>query len=157
MRRTILAVVAAAATATLGFTGVALASGTSQTEHFSIVGTSVTSNAESIIATGAFTAGGVDHSGNKVDKVQFSTGTFTITHKGTQKVGFNAKTCLATITGAGTYVLSGGTGAYKGLSGSGNYKFSAHEVASRSSSDKCTNKAAAYQQVIAASGPVSLP
>ncbi len=156
MRKTLLAVTAAAAVATLGITGVAAASGTSKTEHFSIVSTSVTSNAESIIATGAFTAGGTDHSG-KVDRVQFPTGTFKIAHKGTQKANFNAKTCLVTITGTGTYVLSAGTGAYKGISGSGNYKFAARGVAARSSTGKCTNKEIAYQQVILASGPVSLP
>ncbi len=158
MRKTILAVAAAAAAATMGITGVAAASGTTQTEHFSIVSTSFSSSAESIIATGAFTAGGTDISGNKVDTATFPRGTIKIAHTGTQKGSFNPKTCLDSVTGTGTYSLSAGTGAYKGIHGSGTYKLSVRIVANRVAG-KCSMKVKpqAFQLIISASGPVSLP
>jgi len=158
MRKTILAVAGAAAAATLGITGVAAASGTAQTEHFSIVSTSFSSNAESIIATGAFTAGGTDISGNKVDAVKFPAGSFKIAHMGTEKGSFNPKTCLDSITGTGKYSLSAGTGAYKGIRGSGTYRLSVRIVANKVAG-KCSMrvKPQASQLMITASGPVSLP
>ena len=138
MRRTILAIAAAAMALTVGLTGAALAATSSGTEHFSLASTSFSSNSESIIATGAFTAGGTDLSGNKVDKVKFPGGTFKIAHKGPSKGSLNPKTCLETITGTGKYTLSGGTGAYKGISGSGTYKLSIELVANRASNGKCS-------------------
>jgi hypothetical protein len=158
MRRTMLAVGAAALAATIGVTGAAAASASTMTEHFSIVSTSATSNVESIIATGAFTAGGTDVSGNKIDTVKFPTGTFRITHMGSQKGSLNPKTCLESIMGKGTYDLSRGTGAYNGISGSGTYKLSIEIVAGRANG-KCSMsvKPAAYQFMVEASGPVSMP
>jgi hypothetical protein len=105
-----------------------------------------------------FTAGGVDHSGNKVDTAVFSNGSFKIAHsKGTGSQSFNPKTCLMTISQHGTYALSGGTGAYAGISGSGKYQLSILAVAARSGG-KCsrTKPPVAFQQIIKASGPVKL-
>ena len=120
--------------------------------------TSFSSSAESIIATGAFTAGGTDISGNKVDTATFPRGTIKIAHTGTQKGSFNPKTCLDSVTGTGTYSLSAGTGAYKGIHGSGTYKLSVRIVANRVAG-KCSMKVKpqAFQLIISASGPVSLP
>ena len=60
------AAVAAAATALLGGTGIAAASshaGAAKAEHFQLMSTSASSNRSSLIAYGAFTAGGVDTAG----------------------------------------------------------------------------------------------
>ena len=129
-------------------------------EYFQLVTTSTANNApSSIIARGVFTAGGVDHPGNKVDTVVFPDGTFKIAHSnGTGTPHFNAKTCLFALALNGTYRLSGGTGAYAGISGHGIYRLSITFVAARNSAGKCSNTMppTAFQQIIKAQGPVSL-
>lgn len=134
--------------------------GSSGTEHFQLLATNPANNApSSIIATGVFTAGGVDHPGNKVDTVVFPDGTFKIAHSnGTGTPRFNPRTCLGTIVLNGTYRLSGGTGAYAGISGHGIYRLNIMFVSARNSAGKCSNTLppAAFQQIIRAQGPVSL-
>lgn len=130
------------------------------TEHFQLMTTSATSSKAPFIAYGAFTAGGVDQQGKSTDTVVFANGSFKITHKqtgGTQHL--NPSTCLLTINGTATYTLSGGTGAYKGITGSGNAKLSILGVTGRGSTGKCSMKVQpqGFQQLITASGPVSLP
>ena len=136
------------------------AAGSSGFEHFQLVTTNPANNAPStIIARGAFTAGGIDHPGSKVDTVVFPDGTFKIAHSnGTGTPRFNAKTCLGAIVLNGTYRLSGGTGAYAGISGHGIYRLNILIVAARNSAGKCSQKLppAAFQQIIRAQGPVSL-
>jgi hypothetical protein len=136
------------------------APGSSGFEHFQLVNASVANNApSSIIARGVFTAGGVDHPGNTVDTAVFPNGTFKIAHSGgTGTPRFNPRTCLGVITLNGTYRLSGGTGAYAGISGHGIYRLNIQTVAARNSAGKCSNKlpALAFQQIITAQGPVSL-
>jgi hypothetical protein len=155
------AVVAAGAIAVSGVAAASAAPHTARasgTEQFQIMTTSATSSTSSIIARGVFTAGGVDHSGNKVDTAVFSNGSFKIAHsKGTGSQSFNPKTCLMTISLHGTYTLSGGTGAYAGISGSGKYRVSILAVGARSGG-KCskTKPPVAFQQLIKASGPVKL-
>ena len=84
-------------------------------EHFQLMTTSATSNTASVIASGVFTAGGVDHMGSKVDTLVFSNGSFKVAHsKGTGKPKLNPKTCLFTVTIRGTIALSGGTGGTRG-------------------------------------------
>jgi hypothetical protein len=62
-------------------------------EHFQIMTTSSTTSRQSIIATGMFTAGGVDHSGARVDTAVFPDGTFKIAHSsGIGTPRFNPKT-----------------------------------------------------------------
>jgi hypothetical protein len=134
--------------------------GSSGFEYFQLVNTSAANNApSSIIARGVFTAGGVDHPGNPVDTVVFPDGTFKITHSnGTGTPRFNPRTCLGVITLNGTYTLSGGTGAYAGISGHGIYRLNILIVAARNAAGKCSNKLppVAFQQIIKAQGPVSL-
>jgi hypothetical protein len=136
------------------------AAGSSGFEHFQLVTTSPASTAPgTIIATGAFTAGGVNHPGNRVDTAVFPDGTFQIAHSnGTGTPRFNPRTCLGVITLNGTYQLSGGTGAYAGISGHGIYRLNILIVAARNSAGQCSNKLppVAYQQIIRAQGPVSL-
>lgn len=130
----------------------------SGTEQFQIMTTSTTSPTSSVIARGVFTAGGVDHPGSNVDTAVFPGGSFKIAHsKGTGKQSFNPKTCLLTISQHGSYKLSGGTGRYAGISGSGKYQVSILAVGARSGGKCVRNKPpTAFQQLIRASGPVRL-
>jgi hypothetical protein len=170
MRRTLTILIGVAATATM-ITGAGVAAATTshpasprpaatRIQHFQLMTTSATSNKESIIALGSvFTAGGVDHSGNTVDRVVFPGGTFKIRHspgKGPQH--FNAKTCLITINQHGTYTIGNGTGRFKGISGHGKYRFSIVAVGARNSKHKCSQSKppVAFQQVIKAQGPLKL-
>ena len=136
------------------------APGSSGFQHFQLMTTSATSSTASIIATGSvFTAGGVDHTGNRVDTAVFPDGTFKITHSpGTGTPRFNPRTCLGVIALNGTYQLSHGTGAYAGISGHGIYRVNIILVAGRNSAGKCSTKLppVAFQQIIKAQGPVNL-
>lgn len=167
MRKTLAAAITAtSATIALSGAGLAVASATasaapaaSGTEHFQIMSTSATSSKQSIILTGRFTAGGVDHSGNKVDKIVVPGGTFKVTHSpGTGPQTFNAKTCLFTINQHGTYKIGHGTGKFKGVSGHGKYVVSITGIGAKSGG-KCSQSKppVAFQLIIKASGPVSLP
>jgi hypothetical protein len=158
------AVTAAAAAAVIGGAGLAAASthtGVGGTEHFQMMTTSATSPTASVIASGVFTAPAVDHEhpATNTATFTFSNGTISLKHsKGTGTQSFNPKTCLLTVNEHGTYKLLSGTGAYAGITGSGNYQLSILAIGA-SSGGKCVqNKPpVAFHQVINASGPVSLP
>lgn len=162
MRRTFAAAIGAVSVAAmLSGAGLAAASAPAAhgTEHFQIMSTSATASTNSIIATGLFTAGGVNHPGTTTDKAVFPGGTFKIKHspgKGTQS--FNPKTCLLTLNLHGTYAIGHGTGKYAGISGHGNYQLSILAIGAKSGG-KCTQSKppVTFQQIIKASGPVSLP
>lgn len=164
MRRTFAAAIGAVLVAAmLSGAGVAAASTRAPaahgTEHFQIMSTSATASTNSIIATGLFTAGGVNHPGNTTDTAVFPGGTFKIAHspgKGTQS--FNPKTCLLTLNLHGTYTVGHGTGQYAGISGDGKYQLSILEIGARSGGTCSQSKPpVTFQQIIKASGPVSLP
>ena len=164
------AVVAAGAVAVTGLTGASAATirpaapavrpSVSGIEHFQLMTTSATSNKESIIALGSvFTAGGVDHAGNRVDRVVFPGGTFKIRHfKGHGTTRVNPVTCLLRINRHGTYRLRAGTGKYAGISGHGRYRLKIRAVAARNANGHCTQSKppVAFQQIIKAHGPVKL-
>src|SRR5579871_4708769 len=75
---------AAAVAGAIALAGVTAASAASPavsgTEHFQFMTTTPTASNASIIATGAFTAGGVDHPGRTTDTLVFPTGSFKVTH-----------------------------------------------------------------------------
>jgi hypothetical protein len=131
------------------------------TEHFQIMTTSGTSTKLSLIMYGLFTAPGVDHEGNgNVDTFALAGGTFKVRHSnpiGPQN--FNAKTCLLTVSGHGTYTISGGTGKYKGISGHGKYTLTILDIQPKTKSGACNENAAptAFQQVVDATGPATRP
>ena len=156
----VVAVAGAVAATGLTVASASQGAGSSGTEYFQLVNATVANNApSSIIARGVFTAGGVDHPGSKVDTVVFPDGTFKIAHSGgTGTPRFNPRTCLGTIVLNGTYRLSGGTGAYAGISGHGIYRLNITFVGARNSAGQCSNKLppSAFQQIIRAQGPVSL-
>src|SRR5690348_9662802 len=143
-----LAVPAGAAPAGRGISGI---------EHFQLVTTSATAATQGVIATGVFTAGGVDHQGSKVDTFVFPGGSFKVAHsQGTGTQNVNPKTCLITVRVHGTYKLFGGTGKYAGISGHGIYHLSILGIGARSGG-KCTmhKPPVAWQQIIKAAGPVT--
>lgn len=124
----IAAIGAAAAVMTVGGTGLAAASAStvqrpaaSGTEHFSLMSTQPNGSKYTIIATGLFTAGGVDVSGSKSDLVKLPGGTFKISHGQGHviKQRVNPQTCLAVFVDSAKFTVGSGTGAYKGISGSG--------------------------------------
>lgn len=153
----------AMAAAAIGGSALAMASthhAVSGTEHFQLMTTSVTGHELPVIAYGAFTAGGVDHEISRtVDTVVFANGSFKLTHQGGGSPHLNPTTCLFTVNGPATYTLSDGTGAYKGISGSGQAELRIIGVTGRDSQGKCSLKVQpqGFQQLITASGPVSLP
>jgi hypothetical protein len=157
------AAVAVAAVAVLGGTGIAMAgthSAASGTENFQMMTTSATSPTASVIASGVFTAPGVDHENHKLNTATFTfpNGTVSLKHsKGTGTQSFDPKTCLLTINAHGTYTLTGGTGSYAGITGSGKYQLSILAIGARSGGT-CSKSMppVAFHQVINASGPVTL-
>jgi hypothetical protein len=162
VKRSISFAIAAAATtaATASALWLAVPAGAasvSGTENFQIMTTSATTNTFGVIASGVFTAAGVDHSGNKADTLVFPTGSFKITHTGKAKQTVNPKTCLVTITENATITLSGGTGAYKAISGNGTAQLSILAIAAKSGG-KCSlmKTPVAWQQVIKATAAVKL-
>ena len=160
MRKTILAVTTAAIAA-LGITIAATASAATKTEHFSFIDTSDGSQAASAIATGAFTAGGTTVLNRGTDTLRLSHGTIKLAIHFTHapKTSANPTTCLITEHSSGTYRLAGGTGTYKGISGSGHFAQAAHQVGP-TAHGKCSftsGTPSASQQIVTASGPVSLP
>jgi hypothetical protein len=131
----------------------------SGTEHFQIMTTSETARTTHVIASGVFTAGGTDVSGNKSDTIMFSGGTFKIRHfAGHGKQSFDPATCLLTINLHGTYKLKDGTGTYAGISGHGRYHLRVLSVAARNSNGKCSQRKQpeAFEQIIRAHGPLHL-
>jgi hypothetical protein len=157
------AFIGATAVAAMGGAGIAVA-GThapaAKAESFQMMTTSPTASTFSVIATGAFTAPGVDHesqSGNTATFV-FPNGTVRLRHSaGTGPQSFNPKTCLFTLNLHGTYRLTGGTGKYAGITGGGTYKLNILAIGARSGG-KCSQTKApvALHQVINARGTVKL-
>lgn len=168
MRRTNLAVAATAtATAvagTLGLSGAAAAptpaKAATRMEFFTVLNTSATSTRSSLIATGAFNAGGTDvaTANPDVDVLHFPGGTVKLVHKQkTSKGGENAATCVLVLVQTGTYKLSGGTGVYQHLTGSGTYSDVVRMVLHRAADGTCSQKVLpdAFQFMITAKGPVA--
>jgi hypothetical protein len=139
-------------------------------EHFQVMSTATNNSPNSpLIAWGVFTGAGVDRqissnaAGTKgVDSFIFSNGKFTVNHTAkTQKQSFNAKTCFYTFSQTGVFALSGGTGKYQGISGSGRYALSVAGIGPKLKSGACNPnpnaRSIANQQEIVASASVRLP
>jgi hypothetical protein len=161
--------VAAVAAATMIASGAGLATASastirqtaaSGTEHFSLMTTQPSASKYTIIASGLFTAGGVDLSGSKADLARLPGGTFKIDHGGQihiVKQSVNPKTCLAQFVATTKFTLGAGTGAYKGITGSGKATLSGLGIAPRAKG-KCNPNGTplAWEQTITASAHVTL-
>jgi hypothetical protein len=140
----------------------AVATASTTTERFSLADAKASNGPPvwSVIATGHFIAGGTATQKRKgVLMLHFSAGTITLkignNHKKLSK-DQTATACIQTQTGSGTYTIAAGTGAYRGIAGSG--RATLHNTfVEDAANGHCSNAPAAVQSLIAASGPVSLP
>jgi hypothetical protein len=128
-------------------------------EHLRIMSTKAASRRLSVIATGAFTAGGYDKPARTIDTIVLPGGTFTFKHVSTSFSGTaNPKTCLITETQKGTFTLGGGTGKYAGIHGSGTYVTSIVAVATKNHAGQCKHLQAphTFQGTTTATGTVRM-
>jgi hypothetical protein len=154
---TIIAVCGAAA-----FAAASAATATTNTEHFTLITTSTTAGPPvySVIATGAFIDGGTATHGSKGTlRLHLSNGTITLDgkkqhHRVTKTE--TATACMQTASTSITYTIAQGTGAYKGITGSGHATDKDAFIEQVVHGD-CSPNFAAAQGIITASGPVSLP
>ena len=180
MRKTLAALIGAAATATMiTGAGVAMASpshpagishpaavshpasphaAVTGREHFQLVSANVTSNGGPVAAYGVFNASGAQiQISNSKDTFKFPTGSFVVRHRSTHsRSSFSRRTCAGVVHQRGVYKISKGTGAYAGISGHGRFRLRILIVA-RHTAHGCSNNPIAVQTVIRARGPVSLP
>lgn len=132
---------------------------TKPNEHLRIMSTKAASHRLSVIATGAFTAGGIDKPAREIDTLILPGGTFTFKHVSTSfTASANPKTCLITETEKGTFTLGGGTGRYAGIRGSGTYVTRIVAVAAKNHARQCKHVQApqTFQGTTAASGTVRI-
>jgi len=126
-----------------------------RTEHFQFVSVSTSSNRDSAIAWGVFTAGGTINLNS--GHVRFPGGTFRAIHHQTSMTSeLNRKTCLLVSVGHGTYRLTHGTGKYRHISGRGTYTSRVRAVLARNARGRCSQskRPSAFQQIVNARGPV---
>jgi hypothetical protein len=128
---------------------------TARTEHFQFVSVSTSSNRDSAIAWGAFTAGGTINLNS--GHVRLPGGTFrAIHHRTSMRAELNRKTCLFVSVGHGTYKLGHGTGRYRHISGRGTYTSRVWAVFARNARGQCSQskRPSAFQEIVNARGPV---
>ncbi|MGO9750873.1 MAG: hypothetical protein ACLP8S_29455 [Solirubrobacteraceae bacterium] len=152
---------ALASAAAIAITGAASATATAKNERFTLITTSTTSPdpALSVIATGAVTDGGTAKKTKTGLMMTFPDGTITLDTKKLPKnpdVIQTASACLETQTVSGTFTVAGGTGVYKGITGSGRISKSSTFV-EQLVHGNCASNYSAVQVVATASGTVSLP
>jgi hypothetical protein len=153
VRKSTLVAIAAAILAAL----TATASASAATERFSFMGT-VSDGSYSVIATGAFTDGGIARVRNGHGTLWLRDGTITLkTRHRKPKVHIDETSCVGEVTESGTYKLVGGTGAYKGIRGSGTLE-GHYTAVGRKKDGVCsrTTDPAAAQLTLIGRGPITL-
>lgn len=156
--RRIAATLAAAGIAALAVTGATITSASSTSsgiEHWTVESTSPVSATATLIARGPLTIGGTINL--QTGHVRLPGGTLTLSHHqawGTQ--GENPRTCLTTVTSAGTYRVANGTGRYRHVSGHGTYSLTAYAIV-RKANGTCATKVVPYAQteLLTADGPLT--
>lgn len=162
MRKLILAVTTTIALVAPIVILTASASATTGTESFSLIDATTPQNPVfSVIATGAFVAGGTATRPSKgVLKLRFPDGTITLHTGKNHKVSTmhqTATVCIETQTSTGGhFTIAGGTGAYKGITGSGRATLHSTFI-EQVVHGQCANAFAAVQAFVTASGSISLP
>jgi hypothetical protein len=133
-------------------------------EHFQLITLSPTATTLSVTSWGVDTMAGTDHEGSSntntaTDKLVYPKGTFKVTHTGPFSMKMNSKSCFITGTSKGTIKISGGTGAYKGISGKGTYSLTVIGIAPKTKSGACNQNAnpVGFQEVVTANATVKLP
>ncbi|MGA2013112.1 MAG: hypothetical protein ABSH51_21605 [Solirubrobacteraceae bacterium] len=162
MRKLILAVTTTIAVLAPALMLAAGASATTGSESFSFIDTSTADTPLfSVIATGAFVAGGTaTRPSTGVLKLSFPNGTITLNTGKKPKVTTvhqTATVCIETQSNTGGhFTITGGTGAYKGITGSG--RVTAHSTfIEQVVNGQCASAYTAVQAIATASGPISLP
>jgi hypothetical protein len=121
-------------------------------EHFRIISVAASSRRQSVLATGAFTAGGYQVPGQVIalratDKMVFPNGTFLITRRITKQVlPLPTSSCQIAETIRGTLSIGSGTGSYRGISGSGAFLLQISGVI-RKSHGQCGGPMTVYQSI----------
>ena len=124
------------------------ATGSTGSQRFSISGSNT---GGSVWASGPIAGSGRDIvMGPNADKFVFAAGSVTVSHQATsQNQTFDPRTCLTRFTESGNYQLASGTGAYRGVTGSGTYS-------ARGVGRGCTEQAK-QRYFVTASGWTKLP
>ncbi|MEP6665459.1 MAG: hypothetical protein ABJA81_03325 [Nocardioidaceae bacterium] len=106
-----------------------------------------------VVASGAINATGEDVVvSDTEDLFIFPAGTLTVIHAPIRSHDkFNEKKCTFTVRETGVYLISEGTGAYEGVTGSGEYRFVAHGESSPCGSEPTGTL------TITARGSINLP
>ena len=126
--------------------------GVSGAEHFRIISVAASSRRQSVLATGAFAAGGYQVPGRvtglrAIDKMVFPNGTFLVTRRiAKQVLPVPTSSCQIAETIRGKLSISGGTGSYRGISGSGAFLLQISGVI-RKSRGKCGGPMTVYQSI----------
>jgi hypothetical protein len=121
-------------------------------EHFRIISVAASSRRQSVLATGAFTAGGYQVPGQvtalrATDKMVFPNGTFLVSRRITKQVlPVPTSSCQIAETIRGTLSISGGTGSYRGISGSGAFLLKISGVI-RKSNGRCGGAMTVFQSI----------
>lgn len=152
MRRTLVtAITLVSAAALISGTGVALASASTaraRHESFRVISTRESARTQSVIATGAFTAGGYEILGRTTDTAHLYRGSFEVTRHVTSSTRpIPPRGCIFRLTQRGTYRLSHGTGRYRGIRGFGHFTLRATEVFARTGPGNC-GRVVAFQQIL---------
>jgi len=157
MRALLIAGAGVAMTTTPVVVGVGSAAAGGSAEHFSFM-TDSTNQSDvvySAIATGEFTDGGTATMSGKTLTIQLAAGTIAFAIKKGHHNVAEGPGCVQHQTSSGAYSITGGTGAYKSISGSGTTSVSVTFVESASGSS-CSSVPTAAQAIIIAGEPVSL-
>jgi hypothetical protein len=127
--------------------------------NFQMMTTSGTAKTIPVIAWGLFTAASTDHEKGVVHTFVFPGGTFQLRYRNPIPIASSYPSCLFSGSGvAGTYTLSGGTGKYRGISGSGHLTLNIVGIYVKGNGSCLTGRPpVAYQEVDTASGTASLP
>ena len=160
MRKLTLTVIAVCGATALAAANAATA--TTKTEHFTLLTTSTIARQPvfSVIATGAFIDGGTaTHESGGGLMLHLSSGTITLDRNKPQPRVTKTETttaCLQTASSSFSYTITQGTGAYRGISGSG--RATEHDAfVEPVVHGSCSANFAAAQGAIAATGVVSKP
>jgi hypothetical protein len=148
--RPVVAALAMTGAAFVGFAGTASAAPVTGTEHFLLLSTDE-NEPTTVIATGPVHAAGRDvQLTNTSDRFVFPKGNLIISHHTvSNQASFDPKTCTARFNEKGTYRIAGGTRAYSGATGHGEYHL---EVLTQG-----CNRPKVFILEIHASGPLTLP
>jgi hypothetical protein len=138
-------------------TATSSATASTRSEHFSLIttSTSATNHDFSAIATGAFADGGTALVNNGTVTMRLSAGTLTLALTANHQSTTGAD-CAHTKTIRGTYQITGGTGAYAAMQGSGNVVFTV-TVVEANTNGTCSTAPIAAQGIVTAEGAVSQP